>query len=163
MKSSTKKDVLQSLRTRNPEKLIISHLNINSLRNKFEFLIPLVRENIDIMMLSETKLDASFPQAQFQIEGYSRPYRLDRNQNGGGIILYVREDIPSKLLKSTLNSEKYECLLVEINLRKRKWLIICNYNPHKTSITDYLKYVSKEIDFQLSKYENVLLLGDFNS
>ena len=104
MNSSAKMDILQNLRRENPERLIISHLNINSLQNKFEFLIPLVQDKIDILMLSETKLDASFPHAQFQIQGYSRSYRLDRNQNGGGIMLYVKETIPSKLLKSTLNS-----------------------------------------------------------
>ena len=27
------------------------------------------------------------------------PYRLDRNRNGGGIIIYVREHIPSKILE----------------------------------------------------------------
>ena len=49
-------------------------------------------------MISETKLDESFPIGQFLIDGCSVPFRLDRNKNGGGILLYVREDIPSKLL-----------------------------------------------------------------
>ena len=64
------------LRNKNPDRLIISHLNVNSLRNKFEFLVPLVKDNIDILMLSETKLDSFFPHAQFSIEGYSKTYRL---------------------------------------------------------------------------------------
>ena len=51
------------------------------------------------------------------------PYRLDRNQNSGGIMLYVREDILSKLVKSNLNSEKYECILIELNLRKKSGLL----------------------------------------
>ena len=46
-------------------------------------------------MISETKIDESFPNENFLIEGYSRPYRLDRDSNGGGIMLYVREDILS--------------------------------------------------------------------
>ena len=41
-------------------------------------------------MISETKLDSSFPEGQFLIPGYSSPYRLDRNCRGGGIMLYVR-------------------------------------------------------------------------
>ena len=114
---------LHSLRKKNPERVILSHLNINSLRNKFDFLVPLVKDHIDVLMLSETKLDDSFPQAQFQMSGYSMPYRLNRNQNGGGIMLYVREDIPSKLVKSNLNSEKYECILIELNLRKKSGLL----------------------------------------
>ena len=42
-------------------------------------------------MISETKLDSSFPNGQFQIHGYSEPYRLDRNGNGGGILVFIRE------------------------------------------------------------------------
>ena len=49
-------------------------------------------------MISETKLDESFPVGQFLIDGYSVPYRFDRDGNDGGILFYIREDIPSKLL-----------------------------------------------------------------
>ena len=88
--------------------------------------------------------------------------RLDRNSKGGGIILYDREDIPSKLINSSCTNHGKEYFLVELNLRKQKWLIICNYNPHKTRIKGYLECISKEIDSHSSKY-NFLLLGDFNS
>ena len=50
------------------------------------------------MLISETKLDSFFPMNQFHIDGFTTPYRLDRNQNAGGIMLYTREDIPSKFL-----------------------------------------------------------------
>ena len=49
-------------------------------------------------MVSETKLDESFPQGQFKITGFSRPFRLNRNSTGGGIMLFVGEDIPAKLI-----------------------------------------------------------------
>ena len=65
-------------------------------------------------MLSETKLDSSFPHAQFSIEGYSKPYRLDRDRNGGGLILFIRKGLLSKLLSSTFNSGNKEYFLVEI-------------------------------------------------
>ena len=69
-------------------------MNINSVRNKFDLLSDIIKNNIDILMISETKLDSSFPNGQFQIHGYSEPYRLDRNGNGGGILVFIREDIP---------------------------------------------------------------------
>ena len=53
--------------------------------------------------------------------------------------------------------------LVELNLRKQKWLIIYNYNPRNTMIKGYLQYISKEIDSLSSKQDNFRLLGDFNS
>ena len=70
---------LKALRLKNVNKLIITHLNINSLRNKFEFLISLIEDNIDVLMISETKLDESFPTSQFMINGLRAPFRLDRN------------------------------------------------------------------------------------
>ena len=42
---------------------------------------------IDILMITETKLDDSFSVSQFGIDGFSTPFRLDRNKNGGGILL----------------------------------------------------------------------------
>ena len=51
-------------------------------------------------MISETKLDASFPTGQFCINGYTSPYRLGRNDKGEGILIYVRKDIPSKLART---------------------------------------------------------------
>ena len=76
----------KALRLKNFNKLIIAHLNINSLRNKFEFLISLIKDNTDFLMISETKLDQSFPTNQFMINGFSAPFRLDRNND-------IREDI----------------------------------------------------------------------
>ena len=45
-------------------------------------------------MISERKLDDSFPEGQFLIEGFHSPFRFDRNKNGGGLILYVQVNIP---------------------------------------------------------------------
>ena len=53
----------------------------------------MVRDKVGLVMISETKLDSSFPDAQFYMKSYSKPYRLDRNSKGGSIILYVREDV----------------------------------------------------------------------
>ena len=44
-------------------------------------------------MISETKLDPYFPNGPFHIDGFSEPYRFDRNSNGGAILLYIHEDI----------------------------------------------------------------------
>ena len=85
--------VLKNLRVSYPNNIIIGHLNINSIRNKFEMLSLSVAQYVDILMLSETKLDSTFPSTQFLIYGFSVPHRLDRNSKGGGILLYVRDKI----------------------------------------------------------------------
>ena len=45
-----------------------------------------------MLIIAETKIDASFPTGQFAIEGFATPFRLDRNVNGGGLLAYVRSD-----------------------------------------------------------------------
>ena len=154
---------MKTLKLKNSNKVITGHVNINSLRNKFELLTEIVGEKVDLLMISETKLDSSFPNAHFYMKSYSKPCRLDRNSKGGGIILYVREDIPSKLINSSCIDHDKEYYLAELNLRKQKWPVVCNYNLHKTMIKGYLEYISKEIDSHLSKYDNFILLGDLNS
>ena len=109
---------LRALRKKNLNKLIIAHLNVNSLRNKFEFLKEQIQDNIDMLMISETRKDVSFPIGQFLLNGYSTSFRQDRNAHGGGILLYVREDIPSKLL--LVEENLIEGFFVEINLRNKK-------------------------------------------
>ena len=76
---------IKKLRIRNPNKIIIGNLNINSLPNKFEQLKDIVMQHIDILVLIETKLDDKFPTAQFLVNGFSEPYRLDRNRKGEGL------------------------------------------------------------------------------
>ena len=76
-------------------------------------------------MISETKIDVSFPIGQFLLHGYSTSFQLDRNAHGGGILLYVREDIPSQLL--IVKENLIEGFFVEINLQnKKKWLLSCS-------------------------------------
>ena len=120
---------MSNLRVRNVNKLIIGSLNINSISNKFDQLRLLVDGKVDILIITETKLDSTFPSSQFMIKGYSEPYRLDRNRNGGGVLIYIREDIPSKnLISHTLPSD-IEGLFIELNLRNSKWLLFGTYHP----------------------------------
>ena len=107
-----------TLRKENLNKLIIAYLNINSLRNKLEFLKEQIQDNIDILMISETKIDASFPRRQFLLNGYNTPFRLDRNAHGGSILIFVREDISSKLL--LVDENLIKGFFVEINLQNKK-------------------------------------------
>ena len=52
---------LQNLRLENPNRIMIGQLNINSIRNKFETLTPLMINEINVILLSETKSDEMFP------------------------------------------------------------------------------------------------------
>ena len=135
--------ILNNLRTKNVNRIILSHLNINSIRNKIR-----------------NKIDASFPSTQFLIPGFTEPYRRDRSEFGGGLLLYVNDHIPFKLVfKSAADDES---LFVEINLYKKKYLIGATYNPCKTSISKHLITLGKDMDTIIPNYDNIILMGDFN-
>ena len=56
----------------------------------------MIESKVDILVVSETKLDSTFPTNQFYIHGFTKPYRLDMNRNGGGVLMYIHKDIASK-------------------------------------------------------------------
>ena len=76
----------------------MTQININSLRNKFDMLTNGVTEYIDILMISETKLDDTFPHALHHLKHFSNPYRLERNYHGSGFLVYVRGNILPNLV-----------------------------------------------------------------
>ena len=120
--------ILNEIRMKFVKNVIIGHLNINALANKSDALNLIIRDKLDILVLCETKLDASFIERQFFLTGFKKPYRLDRNKDGGGVMVYVRDDIPSVELKKHTFSIKMEAIFVKINLRKYKFLLVGTYH-----------------------------------
>ena len=93
-------------------------------------------------MLTDTKIHSSFPNAQFRIDGFSAAFRLDRNRFGGGVLIYVKEDIPCKQLAKHILSDGMEGIFVEISLRKTKWLLFGGYRPPRHQAEYFLKHVN---------------------
>ena len=111
------------------------------------------------MVISETKLDESFSNGQFKIPGYALPCRLDRNQFGGGIMIFVREHIPSRVL---FLNKSIESLFIGLNFRKKKWLLCCTYNPNR-NISNHLDLLRRSLDLYSAEYEHFITVRDFNT
>ena len=153
----------QNLRLENPDRIMIGKLNINSIRNKFEMLTSLIANKIDVLLLSEAKLDETFPLEKFFISGFAKPFRLDRNSKSGGIMLFLRDNIPFRLLKPGDRPSNTETLFIELNLRKKKWLMRCGYNPKKFLINKLIHDIGKVLDSFIGNYDNLLIVGDLSS
>ena len=94
--------------------MVFGDININFLQNKFEQIREFCKDNLDILLITETKLDiSSFPSAQIHIPGYYSPYSLDRSSQEGGILLYIRKYIPSKLLVTGFEG-RVEAIFIQI-------------------------------------------------
>ena len=89
------------------------------------------------------------------MSGYSNVYRLDRNDKGGGIMLFVKDNLITFPVSGFCFSEKTEIFCVELNLRKQKWLIFYGYIPHKHLIKDHLQQIKNAIDFYCKSYEKL--------
>ena len=122
---------LKNLRAKNSKRIIIAHLNINFLEKKFEALRSLVEAKVDILIISETKIDASFPLNRFIFKGYSTPFRADRNYQGGVLIIYIREDIPCKELKASNIPGDVEGIFIELIIGGTKWFLMRVTTPKR--------------------------------
>ena len=76
----------------------------------------MLTRDIDILMITETKLHDSFPVSQFEIDGFSAPFRLDRNKNGGGILIFIGSYIVASKLKNYIFPNDIEAFFIEINI-----------------------------------------------
>ena len=133
---------------------MIGYLNINSLRNKIIDLREILKHiSLDSFVLSETKLDNSFPCAQFQIFDYERRAKRNRNKYGGGLIEFVKKGLICKGLKTfqTVNSE---CICSELTISNKKRVCFSVYRPPPSNkMQPYMRH--KEIHVCLC-VENVL-------
>ena len=88
-------------RRKHPSNFIFAHVNVNSLRHKFASLHEVLSKNcLDYFAISETKLDGSFPDAQFNVNDFNI-LREDNTAASGGLMVYIRSDIPHRRLTDT--------------------------------------------------------------
>ena len=79
-------------------------------------------------------------------------------------MVYVRDNIPSNLVKLDQKFENFEGFFIELELsKKNKWLLSYSYNLHKSNTKQHLSNISKGFDELKSKYDNILTIGDLNS
>ena len=142
-------------------KTILGQINTSCVSSKFNQQKKFVLKCVDILLVCETKFDGTFPSSQFHMNGFSLPYRLV-NRNGGGVIIFVKEDMPSKLLTKHNCPRDVEVLFVALNFRKSKWLFFGTYHPLAQNDQYFFNCIDKALD-TYSNYDNVLLAGDFNA
>ena len=114
--------------------------------------------NVDVVIITEAKTDASFP----SFPSYHSPYRLDKNRKSGGILVYVKSSIPSRHLSCENLCYSIQAIPFEINLRKEKWLVISIYCPPSQNSEYFLDNLTKMTDYFADTYDNCLIMGDFN-
>ena len=125
--------------------------------------MDIVSTNLDVFLISETKIDSSFPEGQFLHDGFSKPHRKDRSLGGGGLLMYVNDNIPSRILNQHTIPDDVEIMCVEINLKKQKWITIGIHRPPSMNERYFIDHLGRVIDFYSKIYDRFVIMGDFNS
>ena len=122
-------------------------------------LFDIIGYKLDIFAIAETKIDDSFPEHQFKVSGYNKPYLLDKSSNSGGILIYVRNGIFSNIIAKL---DTIQLVAIELRLGKEKWAFVCIYRPPSQNLSYFLEKLTEVIDNIYTNYANVLIVGDFN-
>ena len=131
------------------------------IRDRFSSLLIILNDNLDVVTIAETKIDDSFPSSQFLIPNFKTPFRLDVSQNKGGLLVYVKNGIPSRQLSNSSLPNDIQIIIVEIRLNKTKWLALLIYRSPSQNLEYFLNNLSFLLDFY-SDYNNCIIMGDFN-
>ena len=155
-------------RISHPTNLIIGSLNINSVRHKFSTVNHILSNGyLDIFGLGETKIDQSFPDGQYHIENYMC-HRKDRACKGGGLMFYLRSDIPQRRqvgLESNIDSRNcgIEIIILETVLHnKERWIYVLGYKPPNINDSTFLDAFCLMGDIVTNESENIVTIGDYN-
>ena len=157
-------DGLIHLRVNNPFNPIVGYLNINSLRNKIDDLREVCKKvQIDILCIDETKLDDSFPDSQFKINGYQFLFlRRDRGNRGGGKTVFIKQGLIVNRLKQ-LETKISEAIFLELTISNKKWLLVFAYRaPNNANKQLFFNELTESLSKAVNNYENILLMGDLN-
>ena len=114
----------------------------------------------NVFSIFETKVDDSFTQGQFFIDGI-HPSGLT-NLKMIVRFCYISARIYQQKA-SIVILLKPKVFLLELIFIRKKWLINCSYNPHKNDICSHLKTVTETLDAHYPKYENIIFLWGFHA
>ena len=142
----------------------ICYLNINSLSNKIDDLKEICKMSpLEILCIDETKLDSSFPNSLFKIDGYIYPpYRRDRDRHGGGKMVFVKEGLITKRIEN-FETKLSETICLELTISNKKWFILFAYRPpQENNKFVFFNELNNTLSKAMNSYENILVIGDLN-
>lgn len=156
---------LKRIRAKNAKNIIIAHVNINSVKNKFEYLKDILSEGlVDVLCVTETKLDSSYSNTLFSCNNF-KCYRKDKTSRSGGIIVYVRSDIPhNRISKLELidHACHIESIVIEFDCKKYKLVLMCAYKNPNVPKDLFIEHLSKAYDVISDSNKESILVGDVN-
>ena len=150
--------------------------NAQSLGNKFDDItIVCQQNNVDVAVVTETWFTSNMTENQLSIPSFNlfstpRKFDVHGKKSGGGVAIYVNDDIPATRIDYIEVPKELECIWVKIRPKRLprtvSAIVVCavyitTKSPHQNLLTDHLL---TSIDSLRTKYPDIgiLILGDFN-
>lgn len=148
--------------------ILLSHVNINSITSpnrKEELSQYLFSNNIDIVALTETKLDDCVHPSLYYLDDFHAPLTKHRNRHGGGVALYIKNSLPIKRLHE-LELPGEEWIWAEVHIRDISIIICCIYLPPNATVERQNEFIDRLTESttraQIFMAKSIILLGDMN-
>ena len=136
--------------------LIVVHFNIDSItaEGRLEQLKVICQTmNLDVLIITESKLDDSIPNSLIEITNFHEPLRRDRNRHGGGCLIYISENLTFKQM-SELQSDKYEHIWADVKVNEKIYSINALYRPSTDNTNDKYEEFLTESETLLQRLSN---------
>ena len=153
-------------RLQNEQNMAIIHYNVNRLYSKLDEIRLYLNAHypVSVYSCSETFLSSNILDHQISIEGYTI-IRGDRiSKEGGGLIVYMKNDIEC-ICRNDLEHDIAETIWLEIKLKQKKIILAFIYRPpneHTISYKTWSNYMDDAISSAYAEDKNIIILGDFN-
>ena len=105
------------------------------------------------------KLDPSFPNSEFLIPGFHEPVRLDITRKRGGMLVYIKSSLLSRIMSNFKLPENIQVIPFALNHRKENWLFASIYKPPLRSDDYFLDTLNDLLDFYSGIYNNKVVFG----
>ena len=143
----------------------MGHLNIQGISNKIDqvsLLLCSEKNQIHVLGLSESKLNTNHPDSAFEINGYRKPFRRDRELNsGGGLLVYVMDGVCCNR-RTDLEQWNLECIWLEIKPVNSKSFLLGNIYRPPNSTVEWNAIFEENIENVLREDKEIYLMGDIN-
>jgi len=137
----------------------IAHLNIRSLLPKFQSFIDLFSKiNVNIFAISETWLNSEISDDSLLVQNFSI-VRKDRQTRGGGVALFVSNDISFKVIDFI---DRVDQLWIKFKIRRESYCLGVIYRPPNSNINQFLRDLEEDFSRLISCADNFICVGDLN-
>ena len=134
--------------------------------SKIDLVTQLVQNSaLDILALSETKIDSSISDSEIEIQNYS-VMRRDRARKGGGVCLFVSNSLKPRRrtdLEVVSDRSQFESVWIQVEFcQNRSSLVCCCYRPPHGNVNDFISQFTAVMEAALDFSDDIIIIGDIN-